>query len=69
MSKTIYAVGALCKEQHVLVFGTHQQLTMKWADGMVGCLPVFSSKRKAERYAKGKQIIPMVRDVETKGQP
>ena len=42
---------------------------LSWADGMIGALPVFSNKRKAERYAKpdkGQVVVVFKINKETK---
>lgn len=32
--------------------GGHILVRLSWADGQVGAIPVFTNKRKAQRYAK-----------------
>jgi len=51
--RTLYAVGALKTEIEIeSSWGLKAQtLPLDWADGMVGVIPLFSNRKKAERYA------------------
>ena len=46
--KRLYLVME-CKESMKLNIG--QDLHLSWADGMIGASPIFSNKRKAQKYA------------------
>ena len=66
MSKNseLYCVLLVQKEQmaEMAAFGIKQRLKLSWADGMIGVIPVFEDKEKAERYADGKcEIMTVVR--------
>jgi len=56
-----YVVLALSTKQKISVSNCHppleQEITMCFADGMIGCLPVFDSMEAAEKYANGNQIF------------
>ena len=34
-------------------------ITMDWADGMIGVMPVFGTREDAEKYAGDRQIIEL----------
>lgn len=53
MPKIYYLVGALKKEHPVNVFGNEVTLDLVFADGMIGCCPVFDNKKDAKSYADG----------------
>ena len=64
--KRYYAVGAIATDVEVegrpgtaLMLGTHT-IPLKWTDGMIGAVPVFTNKRKAKRYADGAPIVVLV---------
>jgi sensor domain CHASE-containing protein len=66
----LYLVMALKKEHEAqLVIGPAKEitvpLTLSWAHGMVGCLPVFNDKAAAVRYAGKKHAVMMVAEVYT----
>ena len=52
---TLYLVCAVQKQQAVEMkaYGIKQNLPLTWADGMIGVLPVFIDREKAEKYANG----------------
>lgn len=57
----MYVVMLLKKKHMVRVNNIQppleQELTMSFADGMIGVLPVFENKEDAERYADGANVI------------
>ena len=55
--KRFFIVAGLATSRPVNVFGNEVKLDMSWADGMIGCLPVFDSKENAEKYSEGKYKI------------
>jgi hypothetical protein len=57
--KTLYAVGAIRTELELDTCLGTSTVPLKWADGMIGAVPVFSNKRKARRYAAGAPIAEM----------
>ena len=56
----LYMVGCVQKETPVQLaaLGIEQEISLTWADGMVGVIPVFESREAAEKYADGK--IPVM---------
>jgi hypothetical protein len=69
MAKSLYLITALSRELDVKVVTpayphdivTKAKVEMNWHDGQIGAMPVFSNKRKAERFAKkhGYEVIPL----------
>ena len=57
--KTWYAVGEIVISHKCQVGGNPilSDLPMVWADGMEGAMPVFSNKRKAQKYAGKRELI------------
>lgn len=54
MSKLFYVVPIIKKEHEVSINnypGYTSRLELSWTDGMYGVMPVFTNKRKAEKYA------------------
>lgn len=51
--KKYFLVGIVKKEIEINVLGASEEISLEWADGMVGAMPVFSSRKAAEKY-KGK---------------
>ena len=51
MNKKYYAIGAVERRRSVSFPGGKTSILLIWADDMVGVLPVFSNKKKAEKYA------------------
>jgi len=48
--KRIYAVG-VCEESKALwVWNMQIKLDMTWADGQIGVMPIFSTKKAAQKY-------------------
>lgn len=52
MKNTYYVAGILCEEVNVKTKDTETSISLHWADGMVGALPVFRIRKDAEEYAK-----------------
>ena len=50
MSK-IYAVMALKKSITVEVLGMNRELDLTFAEGMLGCMPIFETEESAKEYA------------------
>lgn len=55
--RILYMVGGLVQEHPVSLFGMETQLSMTWADGMIGVLPVFDSPQAAEKYSHGRYPV------------
>jgi len=51
---SVYVVCGLSKAQ---TLNTGQHLPLAWADGMIGVLPVFATRKEAEQYAGEKYEI------------
>jgi len=49
MKKTVFVIGRLAQ---ILHFNDGLELPLSWWDGMIGALPVFSSREKAEAYVQ-----------------
>ena len=64
MSDTLYVVMSLHKKAPVRVLNCEPPLTddlpLRFADGMVGILPVFDNKDDAEKYADGSEILEIL---------
>ena len=45
------------KDVEINLYGNTQKLNLSWADGMIGCMPIFKDKESAEKYADGLKII------------
>ena len=52
--KIYYMVGLVEKERKVALV---LPVNLSWADGMVGCIPVFDNEKDAETYADGEAKI------------
>ena len=61
MSKKYYRVNHLVQE--IEVYGVPEKLS--FADGMIGCAPIFTNKRKAQKWANKfpKNIRPSIHTV------
>jgi len=57
MKQKLYVVGGVSKKHDVMQAGTVTELELSWADGMIGVLPVFNDKEKAEKYADNEFTI------------
>ena len=61
MGYMMYIVMLLNKKNKVRVLNIEppleQEITMSFADGMIGVLPAFEKKEDAEKYANGANII------------
>lgn len=56
----MFAVLQLNKEVSISVWGLDHEVPLCYAEGMVGAIPVFSTKEKAEAHAEDKyQIIEL----------
>lgn len=63
--QTFYAVGALHRSIGVSLLGLEQSVPLVWEEGMVGCLPVFSSREAAEKEAGDKyDVLEFVAEVQ-----
>jgi len=51
MSKEYYAVARLKEDLTVEVMGINRTVPLKFADGMVGAMPIFESKEAAQAWA------------------
>jgi hypothetical protein len=61
----MWVVGSLkTKVGLVAKDGDTREITLAWADGMVGALPVFASKEAADAYANGVCQVMEVRDAD-----
>ena len=61
MSK-YYAVNLLRDKLKVEVLGRPTTIDLNWADGMIGCIPLFNTHDSALHYADGdKNLITPVR--------
>jgi len=53
----------LLKENAKVMIGSspkvEAKISMDWADGMIGVMPVFDSREDAEKYAGDRQIIEL----------
>jgi hypothetical protein len=58
--KRYYAVTTTVSQHPANVQGVIATVTMSWADGMVGVLPVFSSRRAAKKYNPKADVIELV---------
>ena len=58
--KKYYAVATTVSQHPAHVDGAITTIKLSWADGMVGVLPVFSSKRAAKKYAPKADVIELV---------
>ena len=68
MMSNNYLVMAISRKRPVNVnsaFGDMEvDIELSWADGMVGCAPVFKDRESAENYAKRDAIILEVKTEE-----
>ena len=55
--KKYYAVSAICRKIKLTTPLGETTLDLIWADGMCGALPVFTNKRKAQKFAGKVDII------------
>ncbi len=53
----MFIVMAVQSEANLKMLGTPTPVELKFASGMVGVLPVFMSRKAAERYSKKKFTI------------
>jgi len=56
-TKFVYVVMCLKKSHPVDVVGREIDLTLNWADGMCGVMPVFTNMKDAKKYAQKKYEI------------
>ena len=57
MPKTHYAVLVTAKSKTMIIDNKEVEIDLTWAKGQSGCIPVFSTKKKAEKFAGGKYAI------------
>lgn len=63
--QTFFAVGALHRSVVVSLLGMERSVPLVWEEGMVGCLPVFSSREAAEKEAGAKyEVLEFVAEVQ-----
>ena len=55
--KKYYAVSAVCSKHKITTPLGQHWLPLIWADSMCGVLPVFTNKRKAQKYAGKIDIV------------
>jgi len=69
-NKIYYLVGAVKQKHPISILGGEVELDLVFADGMIGCCPVFDSKEKAEKYASEKFPIFTINlwDIRKKGE-
>ena len=48
-----FVVHALNKTAEVMWMGRTTELPLSYADGMIGCMPVFETKEQAESFSNG----------------
>ena len=67
MKKRFYLVCEVNRTIGVNIGGIpYADIPIIWAEGMTGAAPMFTNRRKALKYAKGRQIIPLFEDSEKK---
>jgi hypothetical protein len=69
MARNLYLVTSMSRKLKVKIdipaypenYKSVEEVACNWHDGQVGVMPVFSVKRKAERYARkhGYQVIAL----------
>lgn len=60
MAKKYYVCPVVVQKHDLEALGEVVSLNLSWTDGMVGVMPVFTNKKKAEAYSgklKGEIII------------
>jgi len=55
--KYLYVVGLVEREAKINIPDSDITVPIKWADGMVGCLPCFSTVDAAQKYAPHANIL------------
>lgn len=60
MTKKYYAIKLVESEREVQTPIGYAKLKLQWADGMCGAIPVFTNKKKAQKYAGKQGIIEFV---------
>lgn len=58
----MFIVMALQEKADLDLFGKATPIDLKFASGMIGVLPVFMSRKAAERYSKKKFTIVQVEE-------
>ena len=58
----MYIVMAVQEKADIDLFGKATPIELSFADGMIGVLPVFMSRKAAERYSKKKFTIVEVEE-------
>ena len=62
-TKTKYLVMAVEKTKKILVYGREIDMSLAWADRMCGVIPVFDTKKAAQKYAaKNFEILSVIVD-------
>jgi len=52
-----YCVGSLELQHPLAIYGKNVDLKLSWAEGMVGCIPVFKDRETAKKYAGDKNQV------------
>jgi len=60
MTKKYYAIKLVESEREVQTPIGYAKLKLQWADGMCGVIPIFTNKKKAQKYAGKQGIIEFV---------
>ena len=58
----MFIVMAVQRKADVNLFGKATPIDLKFADGMIGVLPVFKTRQSAEKYAGKKMTIVQVEE-------
>jgi hypothetical protein len=58
----MFIVMAVQRKADIDLFGKATPIDLKFASGMIGVLPVFMSRKAAERYSKKKFTIVQVEE-------
>ena len=57
--KRIYAVGLWEKHKILAIWSMKINVNLVWADGQIGAMPVFKTKKAAQKYL-GKTKAPII---------
>jgi len=53
----MYLVKIFQETPGVEVLGVKSKISLNWADGMIGVIPLFKTKKEALKYAKGNEEL------------
>lgn len=59
MMSELFAVMAIKQDLELELLGQTQSVPLKFADGMVGAIPVFDNRADAEKWADGLIVIQL----------